>query len=42
MIQQLRGEETNICDGNEGLKSLEIIIAAYKSAKTGKTIKLPL
>ena len=29
-------------DGREGLKSLEIIIAAYLSAKDEKTISLPL
>ena len=29
-------------DGNEGGKSLEILLAAYKSNKTGKAVKLPL
>ena len=42
MLEKLNGKESNICDGEEGLKSLEIIIAAYKSAKTGKKVKLPL
>jgi predicted dehydrogenase len=28
--------------GEEGRKSVEIILAIYKSAKTGKTVKLPL
>jgi predicted dehydrogenase len=30
------------CDGREGRKSVEIILAMYKSAKTGKPVKLPL
>jgi UDP-N-acetyl-2-amino-2-deoxyglucuronate dehydrogenase len=29
-------------DGREGLKSLEILIAAYLSARDGKTVSLPL
>lgn len=29
-------------DGREGLKSLELLIAAYRSARDGKTISLPL
>ena len=29
-------------DGREGLKSLEILVAAYLSARDGKTISLPL
>ena len=29
-------------DGREGLKSLEVLIAAYRSAKIGKTVSLPL
>ena len=36
MIEKLKGKQSNICNGEEGLKSLEIIISAYKSAKTGK------
>ena len=42
MIEKLRGKNSSICSGDEGLKSLEIIIAAYKAAKEGKIIKLPL
>ena len=42
IINTLRGIETDICKGKDGLKSLEIIIAAYKSASKGKTIKLPI
>jgi UDP-N-acetyl-2-amino-2-deoxyglucuronate dehydrogenase len=29
-------------DGNEGRRSVEIILAIYKSAETGKVVKLPL
>lgn len=42
MIEVLRGKSSPICSGKEGLKSLEIIIAAYRSSKNGETIKLPL
>ena len=31
-----------LVDGPEGRKSVEIILAIYKSAKTGKKVKLPL
>ena len=31
-----------MCDGEEGLKSLEILEAAYKSAKLKKIVKFPL
>ena len=31
-----------ICDGEEGLKSLELLIASYKSASENKIINLPL
>ena len=42
MIKNLRGNESNICNGHEGLKSLEIIIAAYESAKSLQRVNLPL
>ena len=29
-------------DGAEGRRSVEVILAIYKAAETGKTIKLPL
>jgi UDP-N-acetyl-2-amino-2-deoxyglucuronate dehydrogenase len=38
----LRGNAKPETDGREGLKSLEILIAAYLSARDGKTISLPL
>ncbi len=42
MIQALMGEGIPICDSNEGLKSLELLTAAYSSAKSNRLVKLPL
>tara|TARA_B100000989_G_scaffold145077_1_gene108116 strand:- start:38289 stop:39365 length:1077 start_codon:yes stop_codon:yes gene_type:complete len=42
VIEVLRGKAEPETDGKEGLKSLEVLIAAYLSAKSGKTISLPL
>ena len=42
VIDVLRGEAEPETDGREGLKSLELLIAAYLSARDGKTIALPL
>ena len=42
VVQVLAGKEEPETDGREGLKSLEILIAAYLSARDGKTISLPL
>ena len=42
MLKTLRGESEPICSGNDGLKSLELLIAAYRSSKTGLEVKLPL
>ncbi len=42
MLSTLRGFEEPICDGSEGLKSLEILEAAYESSKQKKIINLPL
>lgn len=42
VIDVLRGNAKSDTDGREGLKSLEILIAAYLSARDGKTISLPL
>ncbi len=42
VIQTLRGEAEAETDGREGLKSLELLIAAYLSARDGKTVSLPL
>lgn len=42
VIDVLRGECEPDTDGREGLKSLELLIAAYLSARDGGTISLPL
>jgi UDP-N-acetyl-2-amino-2-deoxyglucuronate dehydrogenase len=42
VIQCLRGNATASVDGVEGLTSLELITAAYRSAGKGETIQLPL
>ena len=42
VIRVLRGETEPETDGREGLKSLEILVAAYMSARDGKRVALPL
>lgn len=42
VIDVLRGRAEPETDGREGLKSLEVLIAAYISARDGKTVSLPL
>jgi UDP-N-acetyl-2-amino-2-deoxyglucuronate dehydrogenase len=42
VIATLRGEAEPDTDGREGLKSLELLIAMYLSARDGKRINLPL
>ena len=42
VIKVLRGEAAAETDGREGLKSLELLIAMYLSARDGKRINLPL
>ncbi len=42
VIDVMRGDAEPETDGREGLKSLEVLIAAYLSARDGKTINLPL
>ncbi|MGB7480515.1 MAG: Gfo/Idh/MocA family oxidoreductase [Burkholderiaceae bacterium] len=42
VIQVLRGEAEPETDGREGLKSMEVLIAAYLSARDGKRVALPL
>ncbi len=42
VIRVLRGEAAPETDGREGLKSLELLIAMYLSARDGKRINLPL
>jgi len=42
VIDALRGVAQPETDGREGLKSLELLIAAYLSARDGRTVSLPL
>lgn len=42
VIRVLRGEADPETDGREGLKSLELLIAMYLSARDGKRVALPL
>jgi UDP-N-acetyl-2-amino-2-deoxyglucuronate dehydrogenase len=42
VIRALRGECAPETDGREGLKSLELLIAAYRSARDGRRVSLPL
>ena len=42
VISVLRGEAEPETDGREGLRSLEILIAAYISARDGRRVSLPL
>ncbi len=42
VIDVMRGRAEPETDGREGLKSLEVLIAAYLSARDGTTVALPL
>ncbi len=42
VIRTLRGEAQAETDGREGLRSLEILIASYLSARDGRRVALPL
>src|SRR5437868_2347079 len=42
VIRALRGEIEPETDGREGLRSLELLIAAYISARDGRRVSLPL
>lgn len=42
VIKVLKGEAAPEIDGREGLKSLELLIAMYLSARDGKRVSLPL
>jgi len=42
VINTLRGQAQPETDGREGLKSLELLIAMYLSARDGKRVNLPL
>lgn len=42
VIETMRGATEPQTDGREGLRSLEVLIAAYLSARDGRTVSLPL
>lgn len=42
VVETLRGEAEPEVDGREGLKSLEVLIATYRSARDGVRVGLPL
>ena len=42
VIRALRGEAQPETDGREGLRSLELLIGIYLSARDGRTVSLPL
>ncbi|NBX84130.1 MAG: gfo/Idh/MocA family oxidoreductase [Gammaproteobacteria bacterium] len=42
VIKTLQDKEKALVDGQEGLSSLELLIAAYRAARDGVTINLPL
>lgn len=42
VIKTLRGESEAMTDGREGLRSLEVLIASYISARDGRSVSLPL
>jgi UDP-N-acetyl-2-amino-2-deoxyglucuronate dehydrogenase len=42
VIDVLRGRAEAATDGRGGLKSLEVLVAAYRSAREGGTVSLPL
>ena len=42
VIKAIRSGKSPAIDGLEGRRSVEIILALYKSAETGKSVKLPL
>lgn len=42
VIKVLRGEAEPETDGREGLRSLEILVAAYLSARDGRRVALPI
>ena len=42
MLDVLEGRDAMCVDGREGLKSLEVLVAAYRSAKDGTIKALPL
>ena len=42
MFDALQGKDKALCDGHQGLLSLELLTAAYRSARDGQMVHLPL
>jgi UDP-N-acetyl-2-amino-2-deoxyglucuronate dehydrogenase len=42
VLDALQGKSEALCDGREGLRSLELLIGAYRSARDARTVHLPL
>jgi UDP-N-acetyl-2-amino-2-deoxyglucuronate dehydrogenase len=42
VLDALQGKAEALCDGREGLRSLELLIAAYLSARDDRIVHLPL
>lgn len=42
VVAAVQGKEPLLCDGREGRRSVEIILAIYAAAESGKAVKLPL
>ena len=42
VLDALQGKAQALCHGREGLRSLELLIGAYRSARDGHTVHLPL
>jgi UDP-N-acetyl-2-amino-2-deoxyglucuronate dehydrogenase len=42
IVNSLQGKEKPMVDGREGLGSLELLVAAYRAARDGTTVHLPL
>jgi UDP-N-acetyl-2-amino-2-deoxyglucuronate dehydrogenase len=42
VFKALRGESLALTDGREGLRSLELLVGIYQSARDGTTVSLPL
>lgn len=42
IVNAIKKDTSPAIDGHEGRKSVEVILAIYKSAETGKSVKLPL
>lgn len=42
VLDAMQGQAEAQCDGREGLRSLELLIGAYRSARDARTVHLPL